>query len=261
MSKASKNDANDLQDNPEKNWFGNQRVEAEDKTGMVLGVFDSVASKYDIMNDAMSFGIHRLWKDRLIRQMRPKQNRKYLDVAGGTGDIAFRIYDRVKQNADITICDINSSMLEVGRDRALDKGYGHDAFEWVTGNAESLPFEDNSFDAYTIAFGLRNVTHIDKALADAARVLKPGGKFYCLEFSHVDNPILGKLYDVYSDIFIPQMGQIIANDRDSYQYLIESIRKFPRRDNLKARLLKAGFSHAHYTTLTHGAVCIHSATK
>ena len=251
----------DKQLNPEKNWFGDTRVEAEDKAGMVLGVFDSVASKYDIMNDAMSFGVHRQWKSRLIRQIRPREGRKYLDVAGGTGDIAFRIYDAVNKNAEITICDINTSMLEVGRDRAIDKGYGDNAFEWITGNAETLPFEDESFDVYTIAFGLRNVTRIDKALADAARVLKAGGKFYCLEFSHVDNPILGKIYDLYSNVLIPQMGEMIAGDRESYQYLIESIRKFPRRENLKARLLQAGFRQASYQALTHGAVCIHTATK
>lgn len=244
--------------NPESNWFGYKSVDPDHKQDMVDEVFHSVAQKYDIMNDAMSFGIHRLWKNRLIREIRPKSHYKYLDVAGGTGDIAFKLYESTHKKANITVCDINPSMLEVGQDRAIDKGYG-DNFKWVTANAEKLPFEDNSFDIYTIVFGLRNVAHIDRALEDAKRVLKPGGRFYCMEFSHVDNPLIRKFYDIYSEKLIPQMGQLIANDKESYQYLIESIRQFPRPESLKNRLIDAGFKKASYIKLTHGVTCIHSA--
>lgn len=246
--------------NPESHWFGYEQVDPDAKQDKVDNVFHNVAKRYDIMNDAMSGGMHRLWKNRLIREIRPRKNYKYLDVAGGTGDIAFRLYEATGRSADITISDINPSMLEVGRDRAMDKGYG-DSFNWVEGNAEKLPFEDNSFDIYTISFGLRNVAHIDNALKDAYRLLKPGGRFYCMEFSHVDNPLVRKFYDIYSEKLIPQMGQLIAKDRDSYQYLIESIRQFPRPENLKQRLLDAGFKKANYIKLTHGVVCIHSAIK
>lgn len=227
---------------------------------MVLGVFDSVATRYDIMNDVMSGGIHRIWKDRFIDDINPQPGDRILDVAGGTGDIAFRHYRKTQGKADITVCDINQAMLAVGQDRALDKGIVN-GIDWVTGNAETLPFPDNSFDVYTIAFGLRNVTHIDDALKEAARVLKPGGRFYCLEFSHVDNPIVKKVYDVYSDVCIPQFGRIIAQDKDSYAYLVESIRKFPRREALKNRMLQAGFSKAAHTTMTFGVVAIHSGVK
>ena len=202
--------------NPESTQFGTRDVTPEEKTGLVRGVFDSVADKYDIMNDFMSGGMHRLWKDRLIREIRPRPGLKYLDVAGGTGDIAFRIKKRAGTNSDITIFDLNEQMLTVGRDRAVDRGWLN-GFEWITGNAESLPFEDNSFDVYTIAFGLRNVTHIDTALREAARVLKPGGRFFCLEFSHVRAPLLAKAYDLYSYNVIPKVGKLITKDEESYQ--------------------------------------------
>lgn len=226
---------------------------------MVQGVFGSVASKYDIMNDVMSGGIHRLWKDRFIREIRPRNDFTYLDVAGGTGDIAFRIKARAP-GANITLCDLTPDMLAVGRDRAIDKGWLND-FTWVSGNAEALPIPDNSIDIYTIAFGLRNVTRIDTALAEAARVLKPGGRFYCLEFSHVTDPGLAKLYDAYSYAFIPKMGKMIANDADSYQYLVESIRKFPRQADLKSRMEQAGLSQCWYKNLTFGVVAIHCGQK
>lgn len=258
--KALSDMGSEKKSNPESEWFGFENVEPDHKQSLVDKVFGSVASRYDIMNDAMSFGVHRLWKDRLIREIRPRAHHKYLDVAGGTGDIAFRIFEATGKKADITISDINPAMLEVGQDRAFDKGYG-DHFNWVEGNAEHLPFADASFDCYTIAFGLRNVAHIDTALKDAHRLLKPGGKFFCLEFSHVDNPLLGRIYRQYSDKIIPQMGQIIAKDRDSYKYLVESIRQFPRPEALKSRLLDAGFTKASYQKLTHGVVCIHTATK
>lgn len=246
--------------NPEGEWFGTKSVKADDKAGLVRNVFDSVADSYDIMNDVMSGGVHRLWKDRLIRMIRPKAGLHYLDVAGGTGDIAFRIRKAAGPDSKITICDINTEMLRVGRDRALNKGYVSD-FEWVTGNAETLPVPDNGVDVYTIAFGLRNVTRIDNALADAYRVLKPGGRFFCLEFSKVEDPLLGPLYDRYSEMLIPRMGQLIAKDRDSYQYLVESIRKFPPQRELARRMSQAGFSGAKFTNLSFGIAAIHQGFK
>ncbi len=224
------------------------------------GVFDSVADKYDIMNDFMSGGMHRLWKDRLIREIRPRPGLKYLDVAGGTGDIAFRIKKRAGTNSDITIFDLNEQMLTVGRDRAVDRGWLN-GFEWITGNAESLPFEDNSFDVYTIAFGLRNVTHIDTALREAARVLKPGGRFFCLEFSHVRAPLLAKAYDLYSYNVIPKVGKLITKDEESYQYLVESIRKMPKQADLRDRMTESGMKNATFSELSAGIVAIHKAMK
>lgn len=248
------------QNNPESTQFGTRDVTPEEKTSLVRGVFDSVADQYDLMNDVMSGGVHRLWKNHLIRRIRPKAGLHYLDVAGGTGDIAFRIGERVKHNAKITLCDLNWDMLRVGRDRAINNGHLND-FDWVTGNAETLPLEDNSVDVYTIAFGLRNVTHIDNALKEAHRVLKPGGRFYCLEFSHVQNPAFAALYDKFSFHIIPQMGEIIAKDRDSYQYLVESIRKFPTQENLKTRMNSAGFIKTSYENLTFGIAAIHFGLK
>lgn len=248
------------QSNPESQWFGEERVSPQEKTRKVIGVFDSVASSYDIMNDLMSAGLHRLWKDHLIRKIRPRPNMHYLDVAGGTGDIAFRIRKKAGKSARITLCDLNNEMLSVGRDRSIDKGMG-DSFEWVTGNAEALPIPDNSVDVYTIAFGLRNVTHIDTGLAEAFRVLKPGGRFYCLEFSRVNEPFLRRLYDEYSYRLIPKIGEIVAKDRESYQYLVESIRKFPPQPELKKRLESAGFSRCKYEDLTFGVVSIHEGVK
>lgn len=249
-----------MQSNPESKWFGEESVTPEQKTRKVIGVFDSVASNYDIMNDIMSGGLHRLWKDHLVRKIRPKAGLHYLDVAGGTGDIAFRIRKKAGPDCKITLCDLNAEMLAVGRDRAIDKGLGDD-FEWITGNAESLPFEDESVDVYTIAFGLRNVTHIDTALKDALRVLKPGGRFYCLEFSKVIEPMLAKIYDEYSYRLIPKMGELVAKDRDSYQYLVESIRKFPSQKDLQKRMEMAGFSRCLYENLTLGVVAIHEGVK
>lgn len=246
--------------NPEKTSFGTKAVTPQEKTRKVLDVFHNVADKYDLMNDVMSFGVHRLWKDMLIQHIRPSPSYTYLDVAGGTGDIAFRIADSVNRQAPITIFDINQSMLNVGQNRALDRGICQN-LSFVCGNAETLPFATNSFDVYTIAFGLRNVTHIDDALLEAFRVLKPGGRFFCLEFSHVTEFGLKKLYDAYSYSVIPRMGQIIAKDRDSYQYLVESIRKFPKQAELSKRLKQAGFAHAMHTDLSFGVACIHEAWK
>lgn len=245
--------------NPESNWFGEKPVTPEEKTGLVRGVFDSVASKYDIMNDLMSGGVHRLWKDRFVREVRPRAGKTYLDVAGGTGDIAFRIHRKVGGHARIILCDLNEHMLSVGRDRAIDRGWSD--LEWVTGNAESIPLPDNSVDTYTIAFGLRNVTRIDTALSEAFRVLKPGGNFFCLEFSRVNNPLLAKAYDLYSFNAIPRIGQMVANDRDSYEYLVESIRKFPPQHDLKKRMENAGFSRVAFCNLSGGIAAIHRGFK
>lgn len=239
--------------------FGFERVAWSEKQSRVRGVFDSVAGKYDIMNDLMSGGLHRLWKDRFVRDIRPKNGQKVLDVAGGTGDIAFRIKSKAP-GADITIFDLNQNMLDVGRDRAVDRGWLND-FEWVAGNAESLPFPDNSFDIYTIAFGLRNVTRIDTALQEANRVLKPGGRFFCLEFSRVDSFLLSKAYDAWSFHVIPRIGKAIANDQDSYQYLVESIRRFPSPRKLARRMEQAGFAGIKAARLTAGVVAIHSGVK
>lgn len=246
--------------NPEATQFGTQTVDPKEKTDLVHGVFDSVATKYDIMNDFMSGGVHRLWKDRLIRMIRPRQGQKFLDVAGGTGDIAFRLQKRLNSNGDITVCDLTYDMLSVGRDRAINKGWSNN-FQWATGNAETLPFPNNHFDVYTIAFGLRNVTHIDDALGEARRVLKPGGRFYCLEFSHVTNPLLAKLYDAYSYALIPQIGAMVAQNRESYQYLVDSIRQFPKAPELVERMQNAGLTNADFLRMTHGVVAIHSGLK
>lgn len=246
--------------NPEREWFGEKQVSPEEKTGLVIDVFDSVAKKYDIMNDLMSGGLHRIWKDRLIRMIRPRPGQKFLDVAGGTGDIAFRIRKKTGPNTAITVFDLNQHMLDVGRDRAVDHGWLND-FEWITGNAESLPFPDNSFDVYTIAFGLRNVTHIDTALKEAFRVLKPGGQFYCLEFSRVDQPLLSKAYDAWSFYAIPRIGKAITGDQESYQYLVESIRKFPSQRKLARRIEDAGFASSKYWNLSAGIVAIHKGIK
>lgn len=262
------------QQNPESTQFGNESVTPEEKTAKVRGVFDSVADQYDVMNDLMSGGVHRLWKNHLIRKIRPKAGLSYLDVAGGTGDIAFRIKNSLEAQArrrttpesgghdetQITLCDLNWDMLRVGRDRAVDKGWLNE-FDWVTGNAEALPMEDESVDVYTISFGLRNVTRIDEGLKEAYRVLKPGGRFYCLEFSHVDNPLLRRVYDGFSYGVIPNIGQVVAKDRESYQYLVESIRKMPNQKALKRRMEKAGFSKCSYENLTFGVAAIHYGIK
>lgn len=246
--------------NKEKDWFGYKKVNPSDKTKLVEGVFDNVASRYDLMNDLMSGGIHRLWKNRFVQMMHPRANRKLLDVAGGTGDIAFRYRKAAGDSAKITVCDINKEMLKVGRDRAIDRGYLK-GFDWVEGNAESLPFDDREFHLYSIAFGLRNVTHIDNALADAYRVLKPGGQFFCLEFSHLKNAALQKVYDEYSFHIIPKIGEIVAKDRDSYQYLVESIRQFPKQAELSARLETAGFENVKVVNLSGGIAAIHIGNK
>jgi len=236
--------------------FGFRDVPEEDKSGLVRSVFDSVAPQYDLMNDLMSGGIHRLWKRALIDQLRPRPGMTLLDVGGGTGDIAFRFMDRGGQHA--IVYDINQHMLEVGRDRGLDHGYLHD-IDWMCGDAEAVPLESGSVDAYTIAFCLRNVTRRDRVLAEAYRVLKPGGRFQCLEFSHVVVPLLSEIYDTYSFRLLPFIGKVVANDREAYQYLVESIRRFPDQGTLAGEIRDAGFDRVGFTNLSGGIAAIHAA--
>lgn len=240
-------------------FFGFTAVDPTEKTAKVRDVFSRVADKYDIMNDFMSGGVHRLWKRAFVRRIRPRADHTILDVAGGTGDISFLMYDASK-GADITVSDINPEMLKVGQARASDRGLTG-KLKWAEANAETLPFADNSFDIYTIAFGLRNVTHIDVALREAFRVLRPGGRFFCLEFSKPVIAPLRKMYDAYSFKVIPKLGEMVANDRDSYQYLVESIRQFPHQQGLKIRLEDAGFKHVKFENLSGGIAAIHSGVK
>jgi len=238
--------------------FGFRDVNEGEKETLVRGVFDSVASRYDIMNDLMSAGLHRLWKREMVSALHLKDGMKILDVAGGTGDIAFRM--REKANVQVTVCDINQAMLDEGFNRAIDKNK-RESLEWVCGNAESLPFPDQHFDAYTIAFGIRNVTHIEKALSEAFRVLKIGGRFLCLEFSHLPNELMQKAYDLYSFNVIPFIGEKVTNDREAYQYLVESIRKFPTQEKFVSLIKTAGFDNVTYRNMTHGVVALHSGRK
>lgn len=236
-------------------WFGFRKVAATDKAPLVQGVFDSVARRYDLMNDLMSGGVHRLWKAALIDWLAPRAGQHVLDVAGGTGDIALRILNRAP-DARVTLADLTEAMVRVGRDRSLDAGqFGRIAFS--VGNAETLAFPDRTFDAYTIAFGLRNVTRIDAALAEARRVLKPGGRFFCLEFSRVVIPGLADLYDRYSFSVLPWLGEKVARDRESYQYLVESIRRFPPQDELVERMGAAGLERCSYRNMSGGIAAIH----
>jgi demethylmenaquinone methyltransferase/2-methoxy-6-polyprenyl-1,4-benzoquinol methylase len=238
--------------------FGFKRVEAEAKEGMVRGVFSSVAGNYDIMNDLMSGGMHRLWKNDFVSRVHASKQAAILDLAGGTGDIAVRLKKRT--GAEITVCDINHDMLKAGRARQFDASES-EGLRWVCGNAEHLPVPDQSLDIITIAFGLRNVTHIQQALNDAYRALKPGGQFLCLEFSKVSTPLLAKLYDAYSFNVIPKIGGLVAHDKDSYQYLVESIRMFPAQKELVAMMEKAGFGRVRYSNLTMGVVAIHQGWR
>jgi demethylmenaquinone methyltransferase/2-methoxy-6-polyprenyl-1,4-benzoquinol methylase len=245
---------------PESEWFGFRRVDPDEKAGLVGRVFSSVAGNYDLMNDLMSGGLHRLWKDTLVRRMHPKPGQTLLDVAGGTGDVALRCHRRTSGKANIIVCDINPAMLEKGKAKALDQGTLH-GLTWVTGDAENLPIPDRSIDTYSIAFGLRNVTRIDQALREAARVLRPGGRFFCLEFSPGVTPRLKSLYETYCLNILPLIGQFVAKDRDAYQYLAESILKFPPQKELAARMGKVGLACARWTDLTGGIAVIHEGWK
>lgn len=242
--------------------YGFRTVSDGEKQEMVNDVFHKVAKRYDIMNDVMSGGLHRVWKDAMIASLNPPKRPgfRFLDVAGGTGDIAFRIVEASGRQATGTVLDINGSMLGVGRERAEKKGLAAN-LDFVEANAEDLPFADASFDAYTIAFGIRNVPDIDKALREAFRVLRRGGRLLCLEFSEVEMPVLDKIYDAWSFHGIPRMGQAIAGDGEPYRYLVESIRKFPRQQDFAAMITRAGFSRVTWTNYTGGIAALHSAWK
>lgn len=240
-------------------------IAEEEKALLVRGVFDSVAQHYDLMNDLMSSGIHRLWKAEMVAWLKPQPGQQLIDVAGGTGDIALRALPRlVPEETPVeggaVVCDTNQRMLEIGRARALDRGilYG---IEWLGAEAERLPFAERSFDLYTIGFGLRNVTHIEAALTEARRVLKPGGRFMCLEFTPEVTPLLQPLYDLYSFHVVPLLGQIVTGDRDAYTYLVESIRGFPRQGELGEMIAAAGLGQVRYRNLTGGIAALHSAWR
>ena len=239
--------------------FGFQTVPEADKAGMVRGVFTRVASKYDVMNDLMSGGMHRLWKDAMMDWLAPRSGQRLLDVAGGTGDVAFRFLKRAP-GAKAVVLDLTEGMLVAGRQRAEAERLASD-LEWVVGDAMALPFANNSFDVYTISFGIRNVTRITDALAEAYRVLKPGGRLMVLEFSRIPNDLAQWVYDKYSFNVIPVIGQVVAGDRESYQYLVESIRKFPDQDAFAAMIRTAGFGQVAYRNLSMGIVALHSGWK
>jgi len=236
--------------------FGYEEVSPEEKTNRVGAVFSGVAKKYDVMNDAMSAGLHRLWKNQFVRRVKPQAGEQILDMAGGTGDIAFRL---AGMGASVTVSDINQDMLDVGIERAMDRGI--DNLVWSRQNAEELGFPDRFFDAYTIAFGIRNVTRIDRALAEAFRVLRFGGRFFCLEFSTTEWPGFKEVYDAYSHRLVPWIGERIAGDADSYRYLIESIRRFPPMPEFAAMIRKAGFAQVKAEPILGGLVAIHSGWK
>jgi demethylmenaquinone methyltransferase / 2-methoxy-6-polyprenyl-1,4-benzoquinol methylase len=247
------------EDSSKTTHFGFQTVAEDQKAGMVHGVFTRVASKYDIMNDVMSVGIHRIWKDAMMDWLAPRSGTKLLDVAGGTGDVSFRYLKRAP-GSHATVLDMTEQMLVEGRHRAEAESMA-DNLDWVVGDAMALPFPANTFDVYTISFGIRNVTRVQDALNEAYRVLRPGGRLMVLEFSQLPNPAMQWAYDRYSFNVIPVMGQIIAGDRDSYQYLVESIRKFPDQDTFAAMIRTAGFGQVKYRNLTMGVAALHSGWK
>ncbi len=236
--------------------FGYRTVAPEEKTRLVGAVFSSVARRYDLMNDLMSGGMHRLWKDRFVAMVRPRPGERILDLAGGTGDIAFRL---ARAGAEVTVADINPDMLAVGRERARRRGL--QGLDFAVANAEAMPFADASFDAVTIAFGIRNVTHIEAALADMRRVLKWGGRFFCLEFSTTEWPAFARAYDLYSMNIVPRIGRLVARDAESYRYLVESIRRFPTMAAFARMIEEAGFGRVSATPILGGAVAIHSGWK
>ncbi|MBN3564663.1 bifunctional demethylmenaquinone methyltransferase/2-methoxy-6-polyprenyl-1,4-benzoquinol methylase UbiE [Aliamphritea spongicola] len=240
--------------------FGFEQVNVDEKAGKVADVFHSVASKYDVMNDLMSGGIHRVWKKLTIEQSGVRRGHQVLDIAGGTGDLTMRFSRLVGSEGKVILADINDSMLKVGRDRLMDRGITGNV-EFVQANAEALPFPDNSFNCITIAFGLRNVTDKDKALASMTRVLKPGGKLMVLEFSKTENPLLTKVYDTYSFSLLPKIGKLITGDEDSYRYLAESIRMHPDQETLKDMMTNAGLVQCKYQNMTGGIVALHTGIK
>ena len=236
--------------------FGDELVSPDEKTRRVGRVFSSVARRYDIMNDLMSGGLHRRWKDRFVARVKPRPGEQLLDMAGGTGDVAFRM---AKRGAHVTVSDINADMLAVGMERA--KGRGLAGLSWKQENAEALSFEDSIFDAYTIAFGIRNVTDIPSALMEAHRVLKHGGRFFCLEFSTSEWPGFADVYELYASKLIPRIGRAVARDEDSYRYLVESIRRFPKPEQFREMIGDAGFRQTRVEPIFGGLVCIHSGWK
>jgi len=247
-------------ENDDTTHFGYRDIKVEEKAPLVQGVFESVASRYDIMNDLMSMGAHRLWKDALMDWMRPRAGEICLDVAGGTGDIAERIRQRQggsQAPGRVLVFDLTEGMLQAGQTRFE----GREDLQWICGNAEALPFEDRSFDAYTISFGLRNVSRPELALAEARRVLRPGGRFFCLEFSRVVLPALKDLYDQYSFNLLPELGRLVAGDRESYQYLVESIRRFPPQEQLEGMMRDAGFAQVSHRNMSGGIVAIHNGWR
>ena len=249
-----------MQNNAEQTThFGFETVPEAEKAGKVQGVFTSVANKYDVMNDVMSMGIHRIWKEAMMDWLAPRLGQKLLDVAGGTGDISFKFLKRAG-SGHATVLDITEKMLTEGRKRA-EANEMLDSLDWVVGDAMALPFADNSFDVYTISFGIRNVTRPQEALNEAFRVLRPGGRLMVLEFSQIPVPLAQKAYDLYSFNVIPRMGKLIANDRDSYQYLVESIRKFPDQGTFLSMVRQAGFEKTNYRNLSLGIAALHSGWK
>ncbi len=260
-------DKADETNGPGTTHFGHKTVREEEKAGLVRGVFDAVANRYDVMNDAMSGGVHRLWKDQMVTWANPKPGQTVIDMAGGTGDISFRILDRMGVGVDdanaVMVCDINAKMLEEGRARADQRWRNNKPVPnaWFCTDAEHLPFPDASADLYTIAFGIRNVTHIDQALRDAYRALKLGGRFLCLEFSKPQVPVLDDLYEFYSFQIIPRMGSAIAGDKEAYAYLVESIRRFPDQKTFAGMIAAAGFKNVKVRNLTGGIAALHSGWK
>lgn len=245
--------------------FGYREVRPEDKAGLVGSVFSNVAARYDLMNDLMSGGVHRLWKAAMVDWLAPKPGQRFLDVAGGTGDIAFRILDRLGRRGGaaeeaIIVADISPAMLAVGRDRALDRGLVA-GLTWLCADAEALPLPARSVDAYTIAFGIRNVTRIDRVLAEARRVLAPGGRFLCLEFSKVRSPLLAPAYDAYSFNVLPRLGGLVADDAEAYRYLAESIRRFPDQETFAGMIGEAGLEQVQVRDLWGGIAALHSARR
>jgi len=259
-NESNSTNTSSTQDPENTTHFGYQNVQADEKAGKVADVFHSVASKYDVMNDLMSLGIHRIWKRLTIESSGVRPGHKVLDIAGGTGDLTMQFSKRVGEQGQVILADINSSMLSVGRDRLIDQGYGNN-IEFVQANAETLPFPDNYFNCISIAFGLRNVTDKDKALASMARVLKPGGRLLVLEFSKPASPLLSKIYDKYSFSALPFMGKLITNDSESYQYLAESIRMHPDQETLKGMMENAGFVNCRYHNMSGGIVALHTGIK
>lgn len=240
--------------------FGFSRVKSKDKSNLVKKIFENVSGRYDLMNDFMSLGIHRVWKKSMLDWLAPRRGQSLIDVAGGTGDIAFNFIKRAKTGANATILDLTESMMIEGKKKTIDLPE-ESQINWVCGDAMRMPFGDNTFDVYTISFGIRNVTNISKTLSEAYRVLKPGGRLMILEFSSVNNDLISWIYDKYSFNIIPKLGELVSNDRESYQYLVESIRKFPNQEKFSEMIINEGFRKVKYRDLTFGIAALHSAWK